>query len=42
MMLPSVVIDGCGVWYIELKTASSTDLAYRKSGSMVSRYVVCE
>ena len=24
------------------KTASSTDLAYCKSGSMVSKYVVCE
>ena len=25
-----------------VKTASSTDLANRKSGSLVSRYVVCE
>ena len=25
-----------------VKTASSTDLAYRKSGSLVSKYVACE
>ena len=25
-----------------LKTASSTDLAYSKSSSLVSKYVVCE
>ena len=27
---------------INIKTASSTDLAYRKSGSFLSKYVVCE
>ena len=40
--------DGCWYWLLStdlgglLKTASSTDLAYRKSGSSVSKCVVCE
>ena len=29
-------------YVINIKTASSTDLVYRKSGSFVSKYVVCE
>ena len=37
-----IMIGQCTYVYIILKTAFSTDLAYRKSGSLVSNYAVCE
>ena len=32
----------CGMQWMSLRTSTSTDLAYRESGSLMSKYVVCE
>ena len=41
-MVPLFKFSVYSSFVTDVKTLSSTDLAYHKSGSLMSKYVVCE